>query len=148
MPIPDFDEHRLLPVGVHDCALDEIKARFGSFQGSDRRPKLFAKLESFVAEAKTLRLVRSIIVDGSFVTAKADPNDIDLVLVVPAGHDFSADLNPAEYNVLSKRRVHRRLGFDLLVACADSDEYRRYVWFFQQIRFEPGRAKGILRLQL
>ena len=75
MPIPAFDEHGLLPVGVHDCTLDEIKASFGSFQGSqgsDRRPQLFAKLESFVAEARAARLVRSIIVDGSFVTTKPD----------------------------------------------------------------------------
>jgi len=57
-------------------------------------------------------------------------------------------LNPAAYNALSKRRVHRRHGFDVLVACADSEEFWRYVRFFQQIRFEPGRNKGILRLKL
>jgi hypothetical protein len=107
---------------------------------------LFVRLEAFLSEAKASRLVVSVVVDGSFVTAKPEPNDIDLILVVAADHSFVADLSPLEYNVLSKRRVHRRYGFDLLVACADSEEYRRYVLFFQQIRFAPGRSKGILRI--
>ena len=148
MPIPLLDEQGFLPVGVHDCTLDELKGRFGSFQISDRRPQLFARLEAFLSEAKAARLVVSVVVDGSFVTAKPDPNDIDLILVVAPDHSFAADLSPLEYGVLSKRRVQRRHGFDLLVAHADSDEYRRYVRFFQQIRFEPGRFKGILRMKL
>lgn len=89
-----------------------------------------------------------MLVDGSFVTAKADPNDIDLVLVVSADHDLSADFQPNEYNVLSKRRVNRRFGFDLLVARAESEEYHRYAAFFQQVRLEPGRKKGILKIWL
>ena len=89
-----------------------------------------------------------MIVDGSFVTSKPDPNDIDLILVVAANHDFAVELSPSEYAVLSKRRVHRRYGFHVLVAGDDSEQFWRYVQFFQQIRFEPGRSKGILRLKL
>ncbi|MCI0420617.1 MAG: hypothetical protein L0387_39830 [Acidobacteria bacterium] len=53
----------------------------------------------------------------------------------------------AEYNVVSRRRVHRRYGFNLLVARSNSEEYRRYVSFFQQVRFEPEKKKGLLRIQ-
>jgi len=126
VPIPAFNEHGCLPEGVHDCDLAEIKLRFGSFQGSDRRAQLFAKLESFMAEAMAAGLVRTVLVDGSFVTAKPEPNDIDLILVVPANHDFAADLPPTEYGILSKRRVHRRYGLDLLVASADSAAPKAY----------------------
>ncbi|MCI0352552.1 MAG: hypothetical protein L0Z53_24295, partial [Acidobacteriales bacterium] len=73
--------------------------------------------------------------------------DIDLILVVPEDHDFSVDLSMAEYNVVSRRRVHRRYGFNLLVARSNSEEYRRYVSFFQQVRFEPEKKKGLLRIQ-
>jgi hypothetical protein len=45
--------------------------------------------------------VEAVLVDGSFVTAKIDPNDIDLILIVPEVHDFSADISLAEYNVVS-----------------------------------------------
>ena len=148
MPIPLLDADGFLPVGVHDCTLEEVKARFRSFQTTNRRPQLFAKLEAFLKEVRAAGIVQSVLVDGSFVTTKPEPNDIDLIFVLAPGHNFSADLSPTEYNVLSKRRVYRQHGFDLLVACADSEEYRRYLRFFQQIRFAPGHAKGILRIAL
>jgi len=146
--IPPFNENGCLPEGIYDCTIDEAAARFGAFQSSSQRSQLWDKFFEFMREADACELVDAVLVDGSFVTAKADPNDIDLVLVVSADHDFSADFQPSEYNVLSKRRVNRRFGFDLLVTRADSEEYRRYVAFFQQVRLEPGRKKGILKIWL
>jgi hypothetical protein len=146
--IPPFDESGCLPEGIYDCTIDEAAERFGGFQRSTQRAHLWDRFIEFMREADACKLVDAVLVDGSFVTTNADPNDIDLVLVVPANHDFSADFQPSEYNVLSKRRVNRRFGFDLLVARADSEEYRRYVGFFQQVRLEPGRKKGILRIWL
>jgi hypothetical protein len=90
----------------------------------------------------------SVLIDGSFVTAKEDPNDIDLILVLPPTHDFDRDLSPAEYNVLSARAVKRRHKLDTLVASSDSDQYRRYPRLFQQVRLEPERLKGMLRIKL
>lgn len=148
MPIPLLDVQGFLPPGVHDCREDEIKVRFGSFQVSSRRPQLFARLEAYLSEARASQIVSSVVVDGSFVTGKPDPNDIDLILELSEGHDFGADLRPDEYNVVSKLRVHRRFGFDLLVARANSVEYKRWTEFFQQVRLEPGRQKGILRVRL
>src|SRR5207302_7617066 len=114
--IPAFDEHGFLPAGVHESSLAEVESRFGAFQGTERRPMLFAKLAAFLAEVRAAKIIASVVVDGSFVTATAAPNDIDMILVVLAGHDFEADLSPSAYNVLSRRRVRRRFGFDLLVA--------------------------------
>ena len=146
MPIPAFDEFGLLPDGIHDCTLNNIRTRFGSFDRTDQRPRLFAKLSEFASAARTIQIVRGLLVDGSFVTAKSAPNDIDLI--VAAGHDFSAELTPSEYSVLSKLRVHRQFGFDLLVARENSVELRRWVDFFAQVRVAPERRKGILRLSL
>lgn len=87
-------------------------------------------------------------VDGSFVTAISTPNDIDLIVVVSTAHDFARDFHPSEYNVISRRRVQQRFGFDLLVARTDSEEYQRYVEFFQQVRLVPQRKKGLLRIHL
>ena len=144
--IPALDQHGLLPVGIHDCTLAEAEARFGRFQESEHRPRLWADFTAFLREVKMSGIVESVWLDGSFVTSKSAPNDVDLILVVSASHDFSADLTPAEYNVLSKRRVFRRFGFDMLVAGAGSERLIRYVNFFQQVRFEPDRRKGILRI--
>ena len=51
--------------------------------------------------------MRALVINGSFVTAKPHPNDIDLIVVLPAGHDFRADLGVSEYNVVDRSRVRR-----------------------------------------
>src|SRR5712692_5514308 len=114
MPIPTFTAHGLLPEGVHDCTVEELRHYFGSFQVSDRRPKLFAQLEVFLAEVRASGLVRHVVIDGSFVTAETQANDIDLILIVAGDYDFATELLPSQYNVLSKTRVRKRFGFDLV----------------------------------
>ena len=88
-----------------------------------------------------------IIIDGSFVTANPDPNDIDLILVLNAGHDFTAELRPFEYNVLSRRQARKIYGFDLLLAMHASAVYEEYLAFFAQVRGETSGRKGLLRLR-
>ena len=146
--IPAFNDYGCLPEGIYDCTIDEAAHRFGTFQRTGRRPQLWNRFIQFMREVKACGLVTAVLVDGSFATAKTEPNDIDLVLVLSPQYDFSMEFQPNAYNVLSKRRVHRRFGFDLLVARAEPEEYCRYVEFFQQVRLEPGRKKGILRIWL
>ena len=93
-------------------------------------------------------MVVEIIVNGSFVTANPRPNDIDLVLVLSSTLDFRADLSPSEYNIVSKRRVRQRFGFDIVLARAGTEEVAGVVGFFQQVRRQPGLRKGIVRIRL
>lgn len=146
MPIPDFDEHGLLPVGVHDCTLAEVAARFGIFQGNEQRPRLMIKLSEFLEEVRASGIVREVLVDGSFVTDEPSPNDIDLVVVLPSTHDRAAELLPLQYNVVSKKRVRSRFGFDTVSVRQGTIEYASSIEFFQQVRGEPGLRKGLLRL--
>lgn len=148
MAIPPFNEHGWLPDGIHDCTLEEAERQFSGFQRSDRRPELWARFTEFVREAKACGLVVAILVDGSFVTAEPAPNDIDLVLVVAANHDFSADLPPVQYNLLAQRRVWRRFGFDIVVVRNGSENLEQAVAFFQQVKQRPGAKKGILRIHV
>src|SRR5947207_15534481 len=105
MPIPALTPDGLLPEGIHDSSLAEIGERFGQFQVSDRRCRLFQRLEAYVREARASGVVKEIVVNGSFVTDKGAPSDIDLIVVsLPVGQ-LPAVLRPAEYNVLSKRHV-------------------------------------------
>jgi len=148
VPIPQLNEQGLLPAGLHDCTFEEIRNRFATFQGSDRRHQLFAKLEIFFSDAKAAKFIKAVIVDGSFVTGAPQPNDIDLIAVVASSHDFSDELSPAAYNVISKQRVRRRFGYDLLVAREGSVEFEDWTEFFQQVRLAPNERKGILRVRL
>ncbi len=146
--IPPFNENGWLPEGIYDCTLQEAAERFGAFQGSDRRPQMWARFIEFMREAKACRLIEAVLVDGSFVTAEPDPRDIDLVLVVEASYDFSADLSPAQYNLLAQQRVRRRFGFDIVVVKNGSENFEQAIAFFQQVKQRPGMKKGILRIEL
>ena len=146
MPIPDFTPGGYLPPGVHECTIRELQSRFGSFQRSDRRPRLFARLEQFLAEARQTGLIAAVVVDGSFVTAIDEPNDVDLLLLVRRGHDFSAALRPFEYNVVSSRQVRKRHGLDILVAAEGSAPAARFEAFFAGVRDVPGATKGLVRI--
>lgn len=147
MPIPALDDRGVLPPGVHDCSLEELEARFGRFQGSDRRMDLCARLAAFCREARGSPLIVEVLVDGSFVTSKEEPNDVDLLLVLPADHPLGGPLRPFEHNPLSRRRVRRAYGFDVLVARAGSAEYQEYVEFFAEVRGAPDVTKGLLRVR-
>lgn len=86
--------------------------------------------------------------DGSFVTAKPAPDDIDLVAVLRPGHDFERDLPMSEYALVSHAMLRRRYSFDVIVAERDSQLYRTYVEFFSRVRELPDARKGLLRLRL
>lgn len=47
------------------------------FSVSDRRLKLFDALAQMLEEVLATGWVKEVIIDGSFVTDKAEPNDID-----------------------------------------------------------------------
>lgn len=93
-------------------------------------------------------LIVAVVVDGSFVTGKAAPNDIDLLIVLRPGHDWATDLSAFDYALVSSVRVQRRFGFDALVAEDDSKLYQRLVKFFSGTRENPDAIKGVVRIRL
>jgi hypothetical protein len=97
-----------LPPGVHAALLEEVEEHFARFQKSDRRIKLFQKLCDYLAAVKKTECGTSVILDGSFIMACVDePDDIDLILILPRNWDAAADLKPYQYNLVSKRRVKK-----------------------------------------
>src|SRR5262245_47107394 len=75
--------------------VEAIEAHFGRFQRSDRRTRLFGKLRDYVRAVERAACGTSVIVNGSFVMACVDePEDIDLILVLPTDWDLAADLKP------------------------------------------------------
>ncbi len=84
--IPDFDERGYLPAGVHLASLGEIEARFG--RGSEVRRAEMQSLRWLVELAQAAGVQR-LVINGSFVTDVAEPNDVDCVLLT--GADFPRD---------------------------------------------------------
>ncbi len=146
MPIPELNEDGVLPVGIYDCTLDEIGERFGRFQTTDRRVHLFKKLCDLMKEEQTAGIATEILINGSFITNKAVPGDIDLVIVLPADYNCSLIVAPFIYNAVSKVNLQRRYPFDVFVVEKDSRLYQDQIEFFCKTR--EGQRKGILRIAI
>jgi len=61
------------------------------------------------------RMFVAIVINGSFMMAIPEPNDIDLILILPSDHDWNRDVRPDEYILLIRRRLWQRFGFDVFL---------------------------------
>ena len=148
MPVPPFNEHGYLPPGVHHCTMAEIEERFARFQRTDRRIRLFEKLKALVQNLKLSGKAIGIVVDGSFATAKDEPEDIDLVVILRPDHDYGADLRPFEYNAITKAGAKRAYRFDLFAYPDGTEDCVRHIEFFQRTRERVDLNKGVLKVLL
>jgi hypothetical protein len=144
----------VLPPGIHDCTMDEVEGMFGRFQRSDRRIHLTTRLRSFIDDARQSGIVAAVIIDGSYVTAKHEPGDVDLIVVLRTDFDLSQELRPFEYNVGSRRMVKQLYRFDVFVDVEESESYVSHVRFLTRIKPDDPEqqssetAKGLLRVKL
>jgi hypothetical protein len=87
-----------------------------------------------------------LLIDGSFVTAKEKPNDIDAVVLLPADFEeqvaceFDAALE-LEGMLLSRMPEE-------IFAAEDSADWNDWVEFFSQTREADRRRKGLVEIEL
>ena len=88
MTIPPLQDaaggYRYLPAGDHEATLDEVEQAFGS--STFKRRELMKGLRDVVGKLRELG-VETIWVDGSFVSSKERPGDVDVIYVRPDGAD-------------------------------------------------------------
>jgi hypothetical protein len=152
MPLT-FDDRRLLPPGIHDATLEEIEQEFAL---SNRRRMLFGNLTEYVRGVRLTGWACQVLVDGSFVMLPVvEPDDIDLILVMPADWDLTRrDFRPFEYNTLDRKHTRRALKIEVYPVLPDSDRYRFFFDLFTRIRIEWCRQfnwpedarKGVVRV--
>jgi hypothetical protein len=112
--IPPFNDDGYLPPGIHGATLEEVSDRFG--QGSELRRIQMESLRWLVDLARRAKVLR-IVVNGSFVTDLAEPNDVDCVLLVSP--DFQPD-DPNNQELLAElpfisMQIVDQAGFDFFV---------------------------------
>jgi hypothetical protein len=81
--IPRLRKNGLLPPGIHRATLDEVFRAFPA--RNQQRHILSDSLQRVVVALRTLDPGIIILIDGSYITSKAEPNDVDL-LIVSAQH--------------------------------------------------------------
>jgi|SRR5690554_894244 len=85
MAIPDFNNYGFLPEGIYDCTLGDIRARFC---WNPHRTMLFESLCKFLQHEKWIAAHNCpILIDGSYVRSKEEPDDIDLVVDGSGAHN-------------------------------------------------------------
>jgi len=109
MAIPDFAEVGNLPLGIYAATIAEVRQRFGT-QGPLRR-SLAGRMERIHALAAATGSLGRFIVFGSFVTAKPDPNDVDIFMLM--NDDFDASCLSGE-----TRLVFDHMAADAYFGCS------------------------------
>jgi hypothetical protein len=84
---PDFNGDGDLPVGIHQATLAEVTQHFGT--GSLRREIVARRLERIYGYARSTGQLYRFVIFGSFVTAKPEPNDVDIFMLMEDTFDSS-----------------------------------------------------------
>lgn len=81
--IPQFDDHGNLPEGVYDCTEASFEEAFVTpFFKSTVRGDLFSGFKRLRMHAQNVSPPATQWVDGSFVTTKQEPDDVDILTFV------------------------------------------------------------------
>jgi hypothetical protein len=133
--LPEFDEFGNLPPGTHRATIEEVLRRFGS--GSAEREVEGQELLQFIDWARRAG-VRRLVVDGSFVSEKQEPNDVDLVIL--PGPDY-----PRDQQSPPDEEVH----WPFLHVLVAADEADLEQWILQDFGTDRNqRPKGVVEVIL
>jgi hypothetical protein len=143
--LPPFTKSGLLPQGQWDCTWAELEAYFG---GNSSRKKLLLGLKK-VLQALKKSGCQTVWIDGSFVSNKEHPADIDLLYdEFGLNWDKLAQIEPVLLD-LSQSRAAQKAKFGCEAFSASwiaTIQGEPFLSFFQHDR--NGNPKGIVRLKL
>lgn len=77
MSLPAFDDRGDLPVGVHQATFAEVVDRFGF--GTPQRELVTSGLVHIHELAQRTGKLLRFVIFGSYVTAKSEPKDVDII---------------------------------------------------------------------
>ncbi len=135
----------MLPEGLYDTTLGEIRRTMGF---SERRMALINGLESYLQAWDRYQVLESVIIDGSFVTDKVEPGDID-ILVVPKLEVLhsTAFAELVQWLCYDRDATKEEFGCEAFpVEGIDSESYHERLAFFSRDRAR--NLRGLLRVRL
>jgi hypothetical protein len=141
--IPAFRPDGYLPEGLHVADGAEVTFRFGS--ATPRRRRLVLRLRLWLELARQVG-ARRFLLDGSFVTAKPNPDDIDAVLLLPMDFQLQVESDVDAALQLELMFLTRRP--EELFAAEDDEDWNEWFEFFSRTREVDGRRKGLVEIKL
>jgi hypothetical protein len=141
--IPAFRADGYLPEGLYLASEAEITFRFGA--STPRRRRLALRLRRWIELVRQIGGKR-LLLDGSFVTVKDEPNDIDAVVLLPANFELQIEqgIEPA----LELERALLTRHPEEIFAAEDDADWNEWVEFFSRTREADGRRKGLVEIEL
>src|SRR5713226_4992255 len=114
MALPPFNHHGDLPEGLHKASLAEVLERFGP--GSEARRETTAVLQRIHQLVTATGKLQRFVIFGSYITAKPEPHDVDVVLVMK--DDFSMPACDEQTRVLfDHKRAEGEVGASIFWLC-------------------------------
>jgi hypothetical protein len=141
--IPAFRADGYLPEGLYLASEAEVLFRFGT--STRRRRRLALRVRRWIELARDVGGQR-LLIDGSFITAKGEPNDIDAVLLIPTNFQEQIDQGNLAAVELEGMLLTRRP--EELFAAEDGQDWDDWVEFFGRTREADGRRKGLVEIEL
>ena len=138
---PVFDDDGYL-APMQSCTEAEILRWFGT---NAHREKLFERIHRWLELARSVK-ARRFFLDGSFVTEKDEPGDVDAVVLLPDNFDQrlrSSDSAAVELNGMFDSRQPEEL-----LPAEDEEDWWGWFEFFTRTREENGRRKGLMEVML
>ena len=103
--IPDFNKHGNLPAGIYKESIDDIEKWFGL--NSKKRISLFSTFNNFLELIMPFKTnIKQIILDGSFVTTKENPGDIDCIILIKNNTRFTPEIVDKLVNAKKLYNIH------------------------------------------
>lgn len=125
----DFNSDGVIQPGFHELSIKEVHSSFvENFPNSQSRRNIFKSFLSFIEKISIGYAPTEIWIDGSFVTSKVNPNDIDILLF------FTINDYLTIYGEWNNIRVHDNVdAYFSLTICEDtknktnSSEYQNFI---------------------
>lgn len=144
MAIPKFNSKGFLPKGIHDATLSEIKEQFCSFGDIEKRTKLLKSLSRYIEAVKEHNVIFYICIDGSYVTEKECPGDLDVLIV----YDIEYYNKKWSELISDKTAPFIFKGLQILPAVLESFGEDELLDFAQCVKDKPNLRKGIVKVIL
>ena len=149
--LPDFDASGHLPVGIHTSTLPAL---YRIVRFNEHRRKMWLQLSSFLIEPVIKHKFTAVYIGGGFVSTKAHPSDIDVVLETASPYGPEAFEAVAPFFVTGLDKIEMIYGVHLQFwmrgAPSGLSDYRTFFQYDRPSNFTPvlNRSRGVVRVDL
>jgi hypothetical protein len=138
---PRFDDDGYIPP-IETCTEAEVVRWFGF---GPRREELLERIRNWIILGRAVK-ARRLLLDGSFVTAKKEPRDVDAVVLLP--DDFGDQVRSGKAEALELSDILLTREPEELFAAEDEEDWWSWVEFFGRTREPNRRRKGLIEVTL